>query len=87
MVTVTLEAELLTPIVWFPNEILDGDTVTAEIPVPLRLTVCGLDVPESVTVRVPVREPSADGVKVTEIVQLLPAPRVEGDTGHVLVCV
>lgn len=84
--TVTLEAALFAPITWFPNEMLEGETVTAAIPVPLRLTVCGLFVPVSVTVSVPVREPKAPGVKVTEIVQLLPAARVEGLTGQVLVC-
>ena len=44
-----------------------------DVPVPLRLTVCGLPVALSVLVRVPVRFPVAVGVKVTLIVQLAPA--------------
>jgi len=36
--------------------------------------------------KVPVRVPSAVGVKVTEIVQLAPAPNVFGDNGQVEVC-
>jgi hypothetical protein len=84
-VTVTLEAALFTPITWFPNVRLAGDAVTAATPVPLRLTVCGLFVPVSFTVSVPVREPRAVGVSVTEIVHVFPAASVEGLTGHVLV--
>jgi hypothetical protein len=86
-VSVTFKAALLTPIASLPNDKLVGDTVTAATPVPLRLTVCGLFVPVSVTVKVAVRDPSVDGVNVTEIVQLFPGARVEGGTGHVLVCV
>jgi hypothetical protein len=54
------------------------------MPVPLNETVCGLLLALSVTVRVAVRDPSAEGVKVTEIVQVLLAFRVEG---QLLVCV
>jgi hypothetical protein len=82
-----LEAALLTAITWFPNERLAGATVTAATPVPLRLTVCGLFVPVSFTVIVALREPRAVGVNVTEIVQLLPAARVDGLMGQVLVWV
>src|SRR5207248_2992223 len=39
-------------------------------PVPLKLMVCGLPVPEDVTVIAPVRVPTAVGVKVTVIVQV-----------------
>jgi hypothetical protein len=56
------------------------------VPVPDKLTVCGLPGVLSEMDRVPVREPSAVGVKVTEIVQLAPAPNVFGDNGHVEVC-
>ena len=85
--TVTFVAGLFTPTTWLPNEMLEGEAVTAATPVPLRLTACGLLLPLSVTVSVPVRKPRAEGVKVTEIVQLFPAARVEGLTGQVLVCV
>ena len=39
-------------------------------PVPERLTVCGLPLALSVTISVPVREPTAVGVKVTLMAQL-----------------
>ena len=44
-------------------------------PVPDRDDVCGFPVALSVIVRLPLRAPSAVGVKVTEIVQLFPAAR------------
>ena len=59
-----------------PNERLDGVALTAATPVPLSATVCGLLLPLSVIVSVAVRKPRTVGVKVTEIVQLLPAVRV-----------
>jgi len=40
----------------------------------------------SLTVSVPVRTPSAVGVKVTEILQLPPAASVAGAIGHAEVC-
>ncbi len=55
---------------------LEGVAVTAATPVPLSATVCGLLLPLSVIVSVAVRKPRTVGVKVTEIVQLLPAVRV-----------
>ena len=51
--------------------------------VPDRLAVCGLPGALSEMDKVPVREPSAVGVKVTEIVQLAPAANVVGDNGQV----
>ena len=86
LVTVRPRPALFKPIGWFPNDRLVGTVVTAATPVPLRLTVCGLLAPVSVTVRVPVREPRAAGVNVTEMMQVLPAARVDGLTGQVLVC-
>jgi hypothetical protein len=56
------------------------------VPVPERLTVCGLVFALSVMVRVPVRVPRAVGVNVTEIAQLAPAPNVLEDNGQVEVC-
>ena len=55
---------------------LEGVAVTAATPVPLSATVCGLPAPESLTLSFPLRRPRADGVNVTEIVQLLPGVRV-----------
>jgi hypothetical protein len=67
------------------KEIDVGATVTAAIPVPLRATLCGLFVALSVIFRLPLRAPSAAGVNTTEIVQLFPAPRVEGLVGQLFV--
>ena len=53
---------------------LVGERLTAgAVPVPLRLTVCGLPVLLSVRVMAAVRVPLAAGVKVTLIAQLAPA--------------
>jgi hypothetical protein len=60
-----------------PKLRLVGDRLaTLEIPVPLRLAVCGLPAALSVTLTVPLRDPVAVGVKVTWIVQLPPAGRL-----------
>ena len=56
------------------------------VPVPARLAVCGLPGALSEMDNVPVREPSAVGVKVTETVQLAPAANVLGDNGQLEVC-
>ena len=49
----------------------------ADVPVPERLAVCGLPLALSVTVRAAVRVPVAAGEKVTLIVQLAPAAKLE----------
>ena len=61
------------------------ETSGGVIPVPLSVTVCGLEVPLSTMVSVPVRAPIAPGVKDTEIKQLAPAARVAGLMGQLLV--
>jgi hypothetical protein len=53
-----------------------------EIPVPLRGIACGLPVALSATFTLAVSDPKMDGVNVTVIVQLLPAPTLDP---HVLV--
>jgi hypothetical protein len=68
-----------------PNDRLVGVAVTATTPVPLRVTLCGLLLALSFTVRVAGSEPNADGVNVTEIVQLALAARVDGLIGQLLV--
>src|SRR5262249_39356094 len=75
-VRVTFCAELVIPTVTEPKFRLVGETVTPPLPapVPLRLTVCGLEASESVKVKVPVRRPTAVGVNFTFIVQLAPGP-------------
>jgi hypothetical protein len=50
-----------------------GETANPLIPVPLRLTVCGLLLALSLTNRIPVCAPQLRGVKLTQIVQLAPA--------------
>jgi hypothetical protein len=50
-----------------------GESMTPVRPFPVRLTVCGLPVALSETVRVPVKVPVAVGLKVTEIRQFFPA--------------
>src|SRR5436305_512601 len=53
------------------------------LPVPLRATLCGLPLAESVMVIAPVRVPDCVGVKLTEILQLAPALTL---AGQLLVC-
>ena len=60
------------------------ETKPVRVPVPDRLTVCGLVLALSVTLRVPVRVPRFVGVNATEIVQLAAAANVFGDNGQVL---
>lgn len=68
------------------NVRLDGDTVATGpplVPVPERLTVCGLPVALSTTEIDAFLIPEAVGVKITEIVQFDPAAT---DVPQVLVC-
>lgn len=46
------------------------------VPVPVKLTVCGLPIPESAILRVAVRLPAATGVKTTLTAQFAPAASV-----------
>ena len=62
------------PTTWLAKVRLVGEMLTAgAVPVPVRLTLWGLPVALSVTVRAVLRVPLAAGVKVTLIVQLAPA--------------
>src|SRR5437870_3167729 len=65
---------------WMAKVRLAGERLTAgavaAVPVPVRLTVCGLSLASSVMVMAPVRVPVAMGVKVTLIVQFNPAAKV-----------
>jgi hypothetical protein len=72
-VSVTVFAELVVPRVTVPklNELVEK--VTGALPVPERLTVCGLLGASSENVRVPVAEPTAVGENVTPTVQFAPA--------------
>jgi hypothetical protein len=61
------------------------ETSGGAVPVPLSVTICGLESPLSTIVRLPVRDPIALGMKDTEIVQLAPAASVAGLMGQLLV--
>ena len=76
LVRVTVTAALVLPTATVPkfNELADRVTGELELlPVPLRLTVCGLFPALSVKVSVPVAAPVAVGVNVTPTLQLAPA--------------
>jgi hypothetical protein len=76
LVSVTVTAALVVPTVTVPRFSALADSVTGELevlPVPLRLTVCGLFPALSVKVNVPVAAPVAVGVNVTPTLQLAPA--------------
>ena len=61
------------------------ETSSGAVPVPLNATICGLEVPLSTIVRLPVRVPIVVGSNVTEITQLAPEASVAGLTGQSLV--
>jgi len=65
-------ALLVVLMVWLPNATVVGVRTACgvpAIPVPVRVTVCGLEPSLSVRMRVPVWMPVAEGVKVTLTVQ------------------
>jgi len=69
-----------------PNDTVAGDKFTAGCtPVPLRLTVCGLDAPLSVIVIDAERALADAGLNVTFTVQEAETARVAGLTGQLLV--
>ncbi len=71
LLSVTVCAELVVPRVWLLKVKLAGLTpAVGAVPVPLRLTVCGLVVALSVMLKVAERLPGAVGVNVTLIVQV-----------------
>lgn len=84
LVIVMVWGELLVFTFWFPKVRVVGENPTeAAVPVPLRLTACGLPaVALSAILMEAVRVPEAEGVKVTEIVQeLLPLPLIPSVLG------
>jgi len=75
-VTVKFSAALVWPSATEPNACDVGETVIGTAPVPCNVIVC---VPTlSVMVIAPVSTPVVVGVKVIEMVQLLPASKVPG---------
>jgi hypothetical protein len=83
-VTVTVFVELVVPAVTVPklNEL--DEKVTGAVPVPERLTVCGLLPASSVNASVPTAEPTAVGENVTPTVHFAPAASV---APHVLLAI
>ena len=73
LVSVTVWAELVWPILVGPNFKEVVDRVANVLPVPERETVCGLFEAESLNVSVPLTVPPPVGEKVTPTVQLAPA--------------
>jgi hypothetical protein len=76
LLRVTVCAELVVSTGWLPKERLAAERLATgplPVPVPERLTICGLPLALSVMVTAPLRVPVAVGVKVTLIVQLFPA--------------
>jgi len=88
LLRVTVCAPLVVPTGWLPKPRLVGERLTTgavaavDVPVPERLTVCGLPLALSVMLTEAVRLPLAGGVKVTLIVQWAPAAT---ELPHVLV--
>ncbi len=77
LVSVTVCAELVVPTDWFPKAMLVGlSEAVGPVPVPVRLTLCGLPDVLSVTVRLADGEKATVGVKVREMVHWAAALRV-----------
>lgn len=72
-VRVTVFAALVVPDAWLEKLKLVGETVAGAVPLPLRLTDCGLLAALSVNVRVPLAVPIVVGSNVTPTEQLAPA--------------
>jgi hypothetical protein len=71
LLSLTVYAVLRVPTGWLPKARLVGERLTkAVVPVPKKLTVCGLPLALSVMLTEAVRLPLAEGVKVTLMVQL-----------------
>ena len=76
LLNVTVWTALVLPTSWFPKSRLVADWLTiGRIPVPVRLSICGLLVASSKTVTVATRLPRVVGRKMRLILQLAPAAR------------
>jgi len=85
--SVTALAVLVMPTLWLPKSGTgEGERLGGAIPVPETPAVWGLLLALSVTVNVALREPITVGVKVTLMVQVALAAKVEGLRGQLLVC-
>jgi hypothetical protein len=86
-VTVTDWAELVEPTSCEPKLKLVGDRPASGVdvvPVPLRVTFCGLPVASSAIVKLALRAPATEGENVTEMEHDAPAASVFGVSGHVV---
>jgi hypothetical protein len=70
-------AAVVLPIATVPKLRLVAERVIGALPVPVRLTVCGLVKALSVNVSAPLSAPIIDGVNVTPTVQVPPAATPE----------
>ena len=82
LMSVTMPMSVV-PTCWLPKFRLLGESVTVAgivvfVPIPLRLTACGLPVALLVMLTAPVRAPIAAGVNTMLIVQEAPAASVAG---------
>ena len=85
--SVTALAVLVMPTLWLPKSGTgEGERLGEAIPVPDTPAVWGLLLALSVTVKVELRAPVAAGVKVTLMVQVALAAKVEGLRGQLSVC-
>src|SRR5882724_1748960 len=79
LVRVTVFAVLVVPMFWAAKLRLVGERLAVgAVPVPLRLTACGLPAALSAMLNAPVRKPVAVGVKVTWMVQPTPTAKIPG---------
>ncbi len=77
LVSVTVCAELVVLTAWLPKAMLVGlSEAVGPVPVPVRLTLCGLLDALPVTVSEADGEKATVGAKVTEMVQLAPTLRL-----------
>ena len=74
LVSVTIWAGLVAPMPTAPKFRLEGESL-AVVPIPVRLTFCGLPAALSVTLSIAVRVPDAVGLNSTLMLQLAPAAR------------
>ena len=72
LVRVTFFAPLIVPKAWVEKVKLTGESFTV-VPIPLRVTFCGLPAALSLMLSAAVRVPLAVGLKVTLMLQLAPA--------------
>ena len=77
-------AALVVPTASLPKACVAGNTATGATPIPVSEVVWEEVEPLSLTVNVPLRVPSTEGVKVTEILQFAPAAKVFGVSGQVV---